>query len=244
MAVHNDVRFVCPFEGCSVKFTAKSSLYIHMKRHKGQNEAGLRCVIESCGHKFNDSLGLGNHVSSTHAAETAKATYQEPNDEANVAAAELDFIALLSSVGDDIEDLSKAEQPKLDDHHIVSEPNGRVKDLANLGPVGQELITVDASAISPAGNELEFTVIRKKPAIAVTKRKKSLLIRADLDHEKRPSLLKPKAVTETIEIFRPQEQKKARTRPSILRRSISKNEPSKKPKLLHTESTINLQDLA
>ena len=229
-AVHNDVRFVCPFADCSVKFTARSSLYIHMKKHESGDKGHLRCVIESCNLKFSDSNILSNHVTQNHGKEMAgvnlqpdpPAAAEEAGDEDAAAAAELDFIALLSSVGDDIED----KQEEISEYPFP-EAQG-------------ELITVDASAITPIKRDAEdisFTVITKK---AKVKKKKCLVTEEIPGPEKRVSLLKPRptsipltpAVKKT-----PEKTEKQRMRPSILRRRS-------KPQELNLETTINLQDLA
>ena len=133
LAIHNPSgspeRFVCPLNKCGKKFSARSTLYVHMKRHAGEQRLGdscsslFRCVIESCDKKFYDRNELRKHVSLYHVQELAESTAgmfpsdeteekeqlpftNQPNvvttdQETVTAAAELDFIALLSSVGDE-----------------------------------------------------------------------------------------------------------------------------------------------
>ena len=133
LAIHNPSgspeRFVCPLNKCTKKFSARSTLYVHMKRHAGEQRVGsdhcsslFRCVIESCDDKFYDRNELRRHVSLNHVQELAESTAAFHNDETNkktsllnesqlnivptdqetvTATAELDFIALLSSVGDE-----------------------------------------------------------------------------------------------------------------------------------------------
>ena len=122
---------ICLIPSYDFRFTTRSSLYYHMKElHNaavtlpGQNQSQqFRCVIESCQQKFDTGAELGNHVTLSHALEMAAANAtsidstdcgqrvstgsQEPNDDcgdvdAAAAAADLDFIALLTSVGDDV----------------------------------------------------------------------------------------------------------------------------------------------
>ena len=135
LAIHNPSgvpeRFVCPLEECGKRFSARSTLYVHMKRHTRGEQPGafiaplFRCVIESCDQRFGDRNELRNHVSLYHVQELAESaagfstageteempqniggqtSLAAPSDqEAVAAAAELDFIALLSSVGDEHE---------------------------------------------------------------------------------------------------------------------------------------------
>ena len=47
--------FVCAFERCGQKFSAKSSLYVHMKRHPKQSgllQGRLRCLLDACDGAF------------------------------------------------------------------------------------------------------------------------------------------------------------------------------------------------
>ena len=134
LAIHNPSgkpeRFVCPLDKCGKRFSARSTLYVHMKRHAGEelpdgkiNSSHFRCVIESCDERFYDRNELRSHVSLHHVqelAESAAGGLSSPlesqemssmigvsqlsvgasDQETVAAAAELDFIALLSSVGD------------------------------------------------------------------------------------------------------------------------------------------------
>ena len=171
LAIHNPSgtpeRFVCPLERCAKKFSARSTLYVHMKRHAGEEQPGqlftslLRCVIESCDERFYDRNELRNHVSLHHVQELAESAAgissnhqmhassltvdrnnlaEESNDQEDVtAAAELDFIALLSSVGDGdgIEDnLQRVDEmktskdvDKCNSHIVISDNSSFIDDI-------------------------------------------------------------------------------------------------------------------
>ena len=149
LAIHNPSgspeRFVCPLNKCGKKFSARSTLYVHMKKHAGEQRLGdicsslFRCVIESCDKKFYDRNELRKHVSLYHVQELAESTAgMFPSDETEekeqltftsqpsvvttdqetvTATAELDFIALLSSVGDEdgvTSNITQIENIKID----------------------------------------------------------------------------------------------------------------------------------
>ena len=138
----NPERFACPLDKCGKDFSAKSTLCVHMKKHSQQQQESRReltpplwrCVIKSCDEKFYDRNELRKHVSLHHVQELAESTAkfssnleahelgstlgessilgQQGDQETVTAAAELDFIALLSSVGD--EDVVNINIPRED----------------------------------------------------------------------------------------------------------------------------------
>ena len=160
-------RFVCPLNKCGKKFSARSTLYVHMKRHAGEQRqmnscsSLFRCVIESCEEKFYDRNELQRHVSVYHVQDLAESTAEVlPNDQVHekptllninqfsnvqadqetvTAAAELDFIALLSSVGD--EDgvntaVSRIENDKTCDSDSISEQQSTSENKSRLNIIG------------------------------------------------------------------------------------------------------------
>ncbi|XP_051987109.1 zinc finger protein ZXDC isoform X2 [Xyrauchen texanus] len=59
--------FECPIEGCNAKFSARSSLYIHSKKHK-QNGVSLRsrCPVVGCTKHFSSRSSLKTHMLKHH----------------------------------------------------------------------------------------------------------------------------------------------------------------------------------
>lgn len=63
---------VCNFKlasssGCDAKFTAKSSLYVHLKKHSGSSEkVTYPCPIENCDKKYNCKSSLRIHMLRYH----------------------------------------------------------------------------------------------------------------------------------------------------------------------------------
>ena len=174
LSAHQNSKFACPMGDCSARFSARSTLYCHMKKHKEAAPTKLgsfRCVIESCGRKFESGVQLGNHVTVDHARELASNAVidnggQLANDEANNAAAELDFIAMLTSVGE--------EELVNDRADLVCVLPQEESNYLN------ELITVDASAIEQP--EFKAKSLLKKP----TQEKRST--------KTRPSILRRSSV--------------------------------------------------
>lgn len=68
--------FVCAFERCGQKFSARSSLYVHMKQHAKMKKAAamdllqgrLRCLLDSCDHMFLYKRDLQAHMQLYHSA--------------------------------------------------------------------------------------------------------------------------------------------------------------------------------
>jgi hypothetical protein len=58
------------FPGCEAKFTAKSSLYVHVKKHKSPaNKDTFVCPIENCNHKYLRKASLRHHMAKNHQAQ-------------------------------------------------------------------------------------------------------------------------------------------------------------------------------
>ncbi|XP_074660404.1 uncharacterized protein LOC141912882 [Tubulanus polymorphus] len=64
LITHNGNRpFICPVEGCDCKFTARSSLYVHMKKHDQSGEKIIyHCPLEGCLKKYGTKASLRNHI--------------------------------------------------------------------------------------------------------------------------------------------------------------------------------------
>lgn len=57
--------------GCSVKFTAKSSLYVHMKKHDSSGEKiTYHCPMEGCEKKYSNKVTLRQHLVKQHLSNT------------------------------------------------------------------------------------------------------------------------------------------------------------------------------
>lgn len=68
--------FVCPYEGCGQQFTAKSSLYVHLKKHRKKddcsaesslpNQTKLSCPVDDCRHVFSSKDEIPIHILNFH----------------------------------------------------------------------------------------------------------------------------------------------------------------------------------
>ncbi|CAL4086330.1 unnamed protein product, partial [Meganyctiphanes norvegica] len=73
LLIHTGVRnFQCPIQDCGAKFTAKSSLYVHLKKHDGKtvkennNKVTYHCPIDSCDRSYNSKFSLRQHMLKNH----------------------------------------------------------------------------------------------------------------------------------------------------------------------------------
>ncbi|KAB7495817.1 Zinc finger X-linked protein ZXDB [Armadillidium nasatum] len=68
LLTHTGVRnFQCSVANCEAKFTAKSSLYVHLKKHKTQkSDVKFHCPIESCNKVYDSKLNLRQHLLKHH----------------------------------------------------------------------------------------------------------------------------------------------------------------------------------
>ena len=157
--VHKNHKLACPFADCQARFTQRPSLIAHVKKHQvdpmSLDLSRYRCVIEKCGQKFQSKRNLTQHVNKQHQPELHAANINEGSNETSDQS-ELDLMALLSCVAAEMEQQTGNEKP---------EP---------------ELITVDASAITPIKSEpLTPNIIsksrkRKQPPIfKISKKEKS-----------------------------------------------------------------------
>ena len=117
-----------------------------------------RCVIEKCGKKFQSRRNLSQHVNKEHKITGNRSVIVNPGDGPVQDQSELDLIALLTVVAE--EDLKLA---------AANESN----TVINTG-INNQLITVDASAITPVKNNDENSKRRKRrsPKASILKRKK------------------------------------------------------------------------
>jgi len=119
--VHKNQRLACPFDQCQARFTHRVPLIVHVKKHqedKYQSDQKFRCVMEKCGKKFQFRRNLSHHVNKFHRPE------MDCYGESPIDNAELDLIAILSSVNE--EDIKKTELTTVDASAITpvkSEPN-------------------------------------------------------------------------------------------------------------------------
>lgn len=56
---------------CNAKFTAKSSLYVHLKKHEGKtkennNKVTYHCPIDTCDKSYNSKFNLRQHMLKNH----------------------------------------------------------------------------------------------------------------------------------------------------------------------------------
>lgn len=72
LLIHTGVRnFQCPIEHCNAKFTAKSSMYVHLKKHEGKakennNKVAYHCPIDTCDKSYNSKFNLRQHMLKNH----------------------------------------------------------------------------------------------------------------------------------------------------------------------------------
>lgn len=64
MVKHSGTKpFQCSVDGCKTRFTAKSSLYIHLKKHDHSGEKIIYpCPMEGCEKKYSTKVSLRNHI--------------------------------------------------------------------------------------------------------------------------------------------------------------------------------------
>ncbi|KAL5006847.1 hypothetical protein ScPMuIL_015653 [Solemya velum] len=64
MLTHSGAKpFSCPVEGCKARFTAKSSLYVHLKKHDHSGETiTYHCPMEGCERKYSTKANLRQHI--------------------------------------------------------------------------------------------------------------------------------------------------------------------------------------
>jgi uncharacterized Zn-finger protein len=59
----NKTSLISYFVGCEARFTAKSSLYVHMKKHDHSGEKiNYHCPIEGCLKKYSSKASLRSHI--------------------------------------------------------------------------------------------------------------------------------------------------------------------------------------
>ncbi|XP_076450981.1 uncharacterized protein LOC143286917 [Babylonia areolata] len=63
LVTHTGVKpFVCPVDGCDSSFTARSSLYVHLNKHKEGNKMIFYCPIDGCSRKYSTKPQLRAHI--------------------------------------------------------------------------------------------------------------------------------------------------------------------------------------
>ncbi|CAI9740110.1 finger ZXDC-like [Octopus vulgaris] len=64
LVTHSGTKpFQCPVDGCKTRFTAKSSLYIHLKKHDHSGKKiTYHCPMEGCEKKYSTKVSLRNHI--------------------------------------------------------------------------------------------------------------------------------------------------------------------------------------
>ncbi|KAK3101534.1 hypothetical protein FSP39_004280 [Pinctada imbricata] len=103
MITHSGDRpYSCPVEGCTLKFTAKSSLYVHMKKHDSYKNEKItyHCPIEGCLKKYAAKSALRQHIVKHHLS-SAHSTSQLKD---------LDLVPLLGGDLQDLEILAQASE--------------------------------------------------------------------------------------------------------------------------------------
>ena len=116
-------------------------------------------MIEKCGKKFQSRRNLSQHVNKEHKITGNRSVIVNPGDGPVQDQSELDLIALLTVVAEEDLKLAAAE----------NESN----TVINTG-INNQLITVDASAITPVKNNDENGKRRKRrsPKASILKRNK------------------------------------------------------------------------
>ncbi|KAK6973439.1 hypothetical protein BgiMline_024648 [Biomphalaria glabrata] len=62
-----DRPFVCPVEGCGNTFTAKSTLYVHLKKHDESGKTIVyHCPMEKCERHYTNKVSLRQHILVKH----------------------------------------------------------------------------------------------------------------------------------------------------------------------------------
>ncbi|KAL8614460.1 hypothetical protein ACOMHN_007796 [Nucella lapillus] len=63
LVTHMGIKpFACPVEGCDTSFTAKSSLYVHVNKHKDGTRLKFYCPIDGCSRKYTTKPMLRAHI--------------------------------------------------------------------------------------------------------------------------------------------------------------------------------------
>ncbi|ROT65493.1 Zinc finger X-linked protein ZXDB [Penaeus vannamei] len=127
LLIHTGVRnFQCPVEHCNAKFTAKSSLYVHLKKHEGKtkennNKVTYHCPIDTCDKSYNSKFNLRQHMLKNHTILTTDTS-------------QLDYITLLG------------EKDLMMDHLLPLTAGGSTSASATLDP------NVPASSLAPSSH--------------------------------------------------------------------------------------------
>ncbi|XP_033751572.1 zinc finger protein ZXDC-like [Pecten maximus] len=98
MMTHSGEKpYACPVEGCTVKFTAKSSLYVHMKKHEQSEEKIIyHCPMDGCQKKYSNKVTLRQHIVKQHIS-------------ANSDVSQMDFTTLLIGGFQTDEEMAEAQ---------------------------------------------------------------------------------------------------------------------------------------
>jgi len=153
---HSGVRnFNCPVDGCDKTFSVKSAIYNHVKKkHILQDDpmqVTFKCPVPECSKRYVSKAAFRCHISKVHSSEFVLADQISLSNSTTTGhqespANQLDFIALLSSVG---EDLGSEGAPDLDPGllHLVE-----VGNVEGLGEVEVEAVpqcTVTLPGLDP-----------------------------------------------------------------------------------------------
>ncbi|XP_069132578.1 zinc finger protein ZXDC-like [Argopecten irradians] len=152
MMTHSGEKpYVCPVEGCTVKFTAKSSLYVHMKKHEQSTVKIIyHCPMDGCQKKYSNKVTLRQHIVKQHIS-------------ANSDVSQMDFTSLLIGGFQTEEEMAEAQTAIAVSSVSTTTPSNSLESPNTILIDPSEFITTTAT-VSNAEDESE-TMQQISPAV-------------------------------------------------------------------------------
>ncbi|XP_071104344.1 zinc finger protein ZXDC-like isoform X1 [Haliotis cracherodii] len=143
LVTHSGVKpFVCPVEGCKARFTAKSSLYVHLKKHDASGkQITYHCPMEGCVRNYSSKAGLRNHILK-HCLSTPQGS--DP-------ASALDWVPLLGGDDDNLDSLVHSS-PESTSLNASNSTTGTLPVTALSSPQDRSLTTDFVSPVLSEGD--------------------------------------------------------------------------------------------